>query len=104
MTTITINERTKKGKSLLVYLRKFEGEDFIKIDENPNAKTKHAIRQAREGKVTRCESVEDMMNKLDERKPGASLLKSIEEARTGKTKEMGNTEDYFNGLRKRANV
>lgn len=104
MTTITINERTKKGKSLLEYLRKFEGEDFINIEEKPNAKTKRAIRQVQEGKVTRYDSVEDMMNKLDERKPGKSLLKSIEEARTGKTKEMGNIEDYFNGLRKRANV
>ena len=104
MTTITINERTKKGKSLLEYLRKFEGEDFINIDEKPNAKTKRAIRQAREDKVTRCDSVEDMMNKLDERKPGSSLLKSIEEARIGKTKEMGNIEVYFNGLHKRANV
>jgi len=96
----TINERTKKGKSLLEYLRKFEGEDFINIEE----KTKRAIRQTREGKVTQCDSVEDMMNKLDERKPGASLLKSIEEAKTGKTKEMGNIEDYFNGLRKLAYV
>ena len=104
MTTIIINERTTKGKSLLEYLRKFEGENFINIEEKPNAKIKRAIRQSREGKVTRCDSVEDMMNKLDDRTPLASLLESMEEARTGKTKEMGNIEDYFNGLRKRANV
>ena len=31
MTTTIINERTAKGKSLLDFLKKFRGEDFIKF-------------------------------------------------------------------------
>ncbi len=29
MTTVIINDRTTKGKSLLQFLKKFEGENFI---------------------------------------------------------------------------
>ncbi|MFA6402362.1 MAG: hypothetical protein WCX31_12175 [Salinivirgaceae bacterium] len=35
MTTITINERTAKGKSLLQFLSKFEGENFIQFENDP---------------------------------------------------------------------
>jgi len=66
MTTIIINERTTKGKSLLEYLRKFEDEGFIQIDKEPNAETKRAISDVQKGKVTRCDNVEDMIKKLNE--------------------------------------
>jgi hypothetical protein len=65
MTTITINDRTTKGKSLLEFLRKFEGEGFIQIEKEPNAVTKRAIRDVQKGKVTYCDNVEDMMKKLN---------------------------------------
>jgi hypothetical protein len=65
MTTVTINERTSKGKMLLEILRKFEGEEFINFQSKPNAETMRAIRDAKKGKVTVCESVDDMMKKLN---------------------------------------
>ena len=44
MATFIINERTSKGKSLLEFLRKFEGENFIQIEKEPNAETKRAAK------------------------------------------------------------
>ena len=64
MTTVTINERTSKGKMLLEILRKFEGEEFINFQSKPNAETMRAIRNVKKGKVTACESVDDMIKKL----------------------------------------
>ncbi len=52
MTTVIINDRTAKGKSLLQFLKKFEGENFIYIANEPNDETKEAIEDARKGKVT----------------------------------------------------
>ena len=65
MTTVTINERTSKGKMLLEILRKFEGEEFIDFQKQPNAATKRAISDVKKGKVTECENVEDMLKKLN---------------------------------------
>jgi hypothetical protein len=65
MTTVTINERTSKGKMLLEILRKFEGEEFINFQSKPNAETMRAIRDVKKGKVTVCESVDDMVKKLN---------------------------------------
>lgn len=65
MTTISINEQTTKGKSLMEFLRKFDGEGFVQIEKEPNAETKRAIHDVKKGKVTRCNSAEDMMNKLN---------------------------------------
>jgi len=52
MTTVTINERTSKGKMLLEILRKFEGEEFINFQKKPNIVTKRAISDVKKGKVT----------------------------------------------------
>ena len=52
MTTVIINDRTAKGKSLLKFLKIFEGENFIYIGNEPNDETKEAIEDARQGKVT----------------------------------------------------
>ena len=52
MTTVIINDRTAKGKSLLKFLKIFEGENFIHIGNEPNEKTKEAIEDARQGKLT----------------------------------------------------
>ena len=51
--TITVNERTKAGKSLVSYLR-----DLGVIDE-PNAETLAAIKEIKSGGGTRCETFED---------------------------------------------
>lgn len=65
MTKVTIDERTSKGKSLLEFLRKFEGDSFIQIEKEPNAETKRAISDVKKGKVTRTKNVADLMDKLN---------------------------------------
>ncbi len=64
MTTVIINEKTTKGKKLLEFLKCFSGENFIQIEQEPNATTKKAIEAARKGKVTRTKDVSDLMDKL----------------------------------------
>lgn len=65
MTTITINEKSSKGKMMLEILRKFEGEEFINFQKKPNAETNRAIKDVKKGKVIECENVEEMMKKLN---------------------------------------
>ena len=65
MTTVTINEKSSKGKMMLEILRKFEGEEFINFQKKPNAETNRAISDVKKGKVIECENVEDMMKKLN---------------------------------------
>lgn len=64
MTTITINERTAKGKSLIEFLRKFEGESFIRIGEEPNAETHRAISEITQGKGKRHKTIDSLMSDL----------------------------------------
>lgn len=66
MTTIIINERTEKGKSLLKFPEKFNGEEFIQIDKKPNRETVRAIEDSRNGKVVKTKSVSDLMKKLNQ--------------------------------------
>ena len=54
--TITVNERTKAGKSLVNYLR-----DLGVIDE-PNEATLAAVQEIKNGGGTRCETFEDYLN------------------------------------------
>lgn len=65
MTTIIINERTAKGKSLIEFLKKFEGENFIKIanEENIPALDK-SLKEASEGKVYEYKSIDELFEKL----------------------------------------
>jgi len=65
MATVTINERTSKGKSLMDFLRKFEGENFIQIAKEPNEETKRAIKDVEKGNVTKTKNVADLMDKLN---------------------------------------
>lgn len=53
--TITVNERTKAGKSLVNYLR-----DLGVIDE-PNEATLAAVQEIKNGGGTRCETFEDYL-------------------------------------------
>jgi len=57
MTTVTINERTSKGKLLMEMLRKFENEGFVFIEKKPNPETKKAIGDVKKGKETKYDSV-----------------------------------------------
>ena len=60
---ININERTNTGKSLLGYLRSLV---VIIEDETPkfNATTKKAFQEAKQGKVTRYNSFNDLLNEV----------------------------------------
>ena len=53
--TITVNEKTKQGKSLITYLRS------LGVIKEPNATTLKAIDEIRSGKVTRCNSFEEYL-------------------------------------------
>ena len=53
--TITVNERTKSGRSLIGYLRS------LGVIDEPNAATLAAVKEIREGGGTRCESFDDYL-------------------------------------------
>jgi hypothetical protein len=67
MTTVIINDRTAKGKSLLQFLKKFEGENFIHIGNEPNDETKEAIEDVRQGRVTSYKNSKELFDTLKER-------------------------------------
>jgi hypothetical protein len=64
MTTVIINEHTEKGKSLIDFLRKFEGEKFVHFGYEPNAETIEAINEAREGKLNSYKNSEELFASL----------------------------------------
>jgi hypothetical protein len=53
--TVTINERTKAGRSLVGYLRS------LGVIDEPNAATLTAIQEIKNGGGTRCDSFEDYL-------------------------------------------
>lgn len=53
--TITVNERTKAGKSLVAYLRS------LGVIEEPNDTTMAAISEIRSGGGTRCDTFDDYL-------------------------------------------
>jgi len=64
MTTVIINEQTEKGKSLIEFLRKFEGEKFINFGYEPNEETKEAINEAREGNLNSYKNADELFASL----------------------------------------
>lgn len=64
MTTVTIDEKTAKGRKLVEYLKEFKNDKFITFHNRPNETTKKAIEEARAGKVTKTSGVADLMQKL----------------------------------------
>lgn len=53
--TITVNERTKAGKSLVNYLRN------LGVIDEPDDATLAAVQEIRDGGGTRCETFEDYL-------------------------------------------
>ena len=53
--SITINERTKAGRSLVGYLRS------LGVINEPNATTLAAVQEIKDGGGTRCDSFEDYL-------------------------------------------
>ncbi len=64
MTTITINERTKKGKLLLEFLKMtYQNESFVTFNE-PNDETIAAFDDIAKGKVNRYKSSNDLFKSM----------------------------------------
>lgn len=59
MATIVINEKTAKGKTLIEFLRKFETENFIHFEPEPNETTRKAIIEAQQGKTVKFKNFDD---------------------------------------------
>jgi len=67
MTTIIINEKTKKGRIILDLIREINGGKIIENDKKavnaPNDTTLKAIQEASEGKTIHCLDFEDYLIK-----------------------------------------
>jgi hypothetical protein len=66
MTTIIINERTKKGRIILDLVRELSCGKILNDNpvELPNSKTLKAIREAKEGKTIQCSDFSDYLKKV----------------------------------------
>ena len=67
MTTIIINEKTKKGQIILDLIREMGVGKIIEAkmttEEIPNDKTLKAIREAKDGKTVKCNDFDDYLQK-----------------------------------------
>jgi hypothetical protein len=66
MTTIIINERTKKGRIILDLVRELSCGKILEDDsrKSPNSKTLKAIKEAKEGKIVHCKDFDDYIKKV----------------------------------------
>jgi hypothetical protein len=65
MTTIIINEKTKKGRIILDLIREINGGKIIESDLNiPNDITLKAIQEAKEGNTIQCVDFDDYLKKV----------------------------------------
>ncbi len=63
--TIKITKRSKKAKNFLMFLLDYaKDNDFISIDKSPNPVTRKAMKDARDGKVTKVESVKELFDNI----------------------------------------
>lgn len=61
--TISINERTNAGKSLLAYLRSLSViVNDVPEEQKFNKTTLKALEEVKKGKVTRCSTFEDYLH------------------------------------------
>jgi len=65
MTTIIINERTKKGRIILGLVRELSCGKIVndETEKFPNNKTIKAINEANEGKTIQCVDFDDYLKK-----------------------------------------
>ncbi|MDD7318933.1 MAG: hypothetical protein SOZ80_04180 [Prevotella sp.] len=61
--TISINERTKEGRGIVEYLREKGLIPTIKADNGAEA-TRRALKEMREGKVTRCRDFDEYLKSV----------------------------------------
>ena len=65
MTTVIINEKTKKGQIIIDLIKKLSAGKILEDNEAKervfNKKTVKAIREAEEGKTTKCKNFNDYL-------------------------------------------
>ncbi len=68
MTTIVINEKTKKGRIILDLIREMGVGEIIESAKEsghiPNDATLKAIQEAKEGKTIKCADFDDYLSKV----------------------------------------
>jgi hypothetical protein len=64
MTTIIIDEKTKKGKIILELIREMDAGEIMGEAPDFNKMTRNAIKEALEGKITHCNSFDDYLEKV----------------------------------------
>jgi len=62
MTTIIIDDSSKEGKALVEFLLKTKYAEIV--PKKPNAVTRAALIEMKQGKAVKCKDAEDMFNKL----------------------------------------
>ena len=69
MTTIIINEKTKKGRIILDLIKEMGVgkivDDLMEPENIPNSKTIKAIKEANEGKTIKCIDFDDYLKKVE---------------------------------------
>ncbi len=66
MTTITINEKTKKGKMLLQFIKTmYENESFVSINI-PNSQTLQAFDECQNKSLIKTKNYDDFLRKMAE--------------------------------------
>ena len=61
MTYLEIDEKTTEGRKILGFLKT---QSYIRIFDKPNAATRAAIQDAREGKVKKAASTKDLFRQI----------------------------------------
>ena len=66
MTTIIINEKTKKGKLILALIREIGAGRIVgeQIEKTPNQATIDAMQEAKAGKTIKCSDFDDYLKKV----------------------------------------
>lgn len=62
MTTVIINNKTRKGKLILDLIREMGCGEIL--SDEPNEETKRAIEDARAGKLTKARSASELIKEL----------------------------------------
>jgi len=69
MTTIIINEKTKKGRIILDLIKEMRVgkiiDDLMEPENIPNSTTINAIKEANEGKTIKCIDFDDYLKKVE---------------------------------------
>lgn len=64
--TLSINEKSDKAKNFLKFLEDYARDNrFVHIEKMPNRETKKAIEDARNGKLHKANSVEELFNSIE---------------------------------------